>query len=86
MASDKKKQIRYICNNCGASSVNSADLCEPSDKTADRKFCGAKSLDVCEEKRSAMEYRCFSCNSVSETPDFLCDPVRQNENNPKRSD
>jgi hypothetical protein len=66
--------MAFICRNCGVRAHNSGNLCRPSTEQLDEKFCGFNALQVCDQKRSAMKFKCDACLSVSAEPHNLCSP------------
>lgn len=68
--------MNYTCQNCGSTADNFSDLCNPTTRELDSKFCGASQGEVCDGKIASVKYSCDTCGSVSVEADDLCNPNR----------
>ncbi len=66
--------MAYTCQNCGVTTDNSSDLCNPTSEELDSNFCGIPATHVCDGQLSSMKYTCDSCGSVSADAEHLCNP------------
>ena len=69
----RRIEMAYICQNCGATSSERKELCNPIDDWGNKKLCEDWTRSVCEAKAPEVEYYC-SCGNVSADPQFLCNP------------
>ena len=67
--------MAYICQNCGVTNENEANVCNPIGDMYKNKSCSIKTAGVCEEHVSDMKYTC-ECGNVSADPQHLCRPKR----------
>ena len=66
--------MKYTCMNCGSSSHDATDLCNPTNDSVEAKFCATSTDKVCEEKVPAMHFTCDSCGGMSPDAAHLCNP------------
>jgi hypothetical protein len=67
--------MSYICQNCGVVTDDSNNICNPINEEYKSKACSIPEIEVCKDKRPAMEYSCV-CGNVSANPQSLCRPSR----------
>ncbi len=67
--------MSYICQACGVIANDVTSLCHPTEEEFSSKSCGAPVAEVCQGKLGSMKYSCDDCDSVSASPDLLCNPI-----------
>jgi hypothetical protein len=78
--------MKFTCQNCGVTSDNSNNLCNPIDVIEDN-LCGISAdhfttpsnttfnqNTVCKDKLTTMKFFCAACGRQSANDELLCDP------------